>query len=71
VQGPDYVVELCNPQMGRILGFPPADLIGRPYFEAMPELVSQGIPEMLGQVWAGGETVVVEEYPACMAPTMS
>jgi PAS domain S-box-containing protein len=68
VQGPDYVLELCNPQMGRIIGCSPADIIGRPYFDVLPELVSQGIPELLQQVWTGGQAVVVEEYPAHMAP---
>jgi PAS domain S-box-containing protein len=67
VRGPEYVFELCNPQMGEVLGCTPAQALGRPYFEVMPELVSQGIPELLRQVWEGGEPVVIAEYRAQLA----
>lgn len=64
VQGPDYVFELYNPQMGELLGPPPAQALGRPYFEVLPELASQGIPELLRQVSETGEAVLLEEYAA-------
>jgi PAS domain S-box-containing protein len=64
VQGPNYVFELFNPQMGKVLGPSPEQALGRPYFEVMPELASQGIPELLRQVWDSGEPVFMEEYAA-------
>jgi PAS domain S-box-containing protein len=64
VQGPDYVFEVVNPLMTQILGRSQEQLLGYPYFEVLPELRSQGLPELLRQVWEQGEAVFVAELAA-------
>lgn len=64
VEGPDYVFELLNPLMARLLDRTPEQALGRPYFDVLPELVSQGIPELLAQAWNSSEPVIVQELPA-------
>lgn len=64
VEGPNYVFTLVNPLMEQILGRTQSQLLGRPYFEVLAELVSQGLTELFGRVWEGGETLVVRELPA-------
>ncbi|RFP63557.1 PAS domain-containing protein [Hymenobacter lapidiphilus] len=66
-EGPEYVFSIVNPLMEQILGRTRQQLLGRPYLEVMTELVSQGLPELLGTVWESGETVVVKELPARLA----
>ncbi|WP_324678527.1 PAS domain-containing protein [Hymenobacter sp. GOD-10R] len=62
-KGPEYVFELVNPLMARILGHSPAELLGRPHFEALPELVSQGGPALHARAWQG-EVVSIQDLPA-------
>ncbi|SDY66973.1 PAS domain-containing sensor histidine kinase [Hymenobacter psychrophilus] len=63
-EGPDYVFSIVNPLMEQILGRTQQQLIGKPYFEVMTELTSQGLPELMRQVWESGETLSVKEMPA-------
>ncbi|RTQ52254.1 PAS domain S-box protein [Hymenobacter gummosus] len=49
-RGPQYVLDVVNPLMGDMLGHAPAALVGSPFFEALPELTSQGLPELLDHV---------------------
>ncbi|RZK59035.1 MAG: PAS domain S-box protein, partial [Hymenobacter sp.] len=67
LRGVQYVLEVVNPLMGEMLGRPAGALLGRPYFEAVPELASQGYPELLAQVWHTGQAVTVQESPARLA----
>ncbi|MBJ6146120.1 PAS domain-containing protein [Hymenobacter sp. BT559] len=67
VRGPDYVLEVVNPLMARILGHAPTELLGRPYLEAVPELQGQGIAELLDQVWHTGQPYSQQERPARLA----
>ncbi|MBF9144270.1 PAS domain-containing sensor histidine kinase [Hymenobacter properus] len=67
VEGPNYVFSIVNPLMEQILGHKREQLLGRPYFEAIPELATQGLPELLGQVWRSGETLAVNELPVRLA----
>ncbi len=67
VRGPDYVFEVVNPAMTHILGRSAEQALGRPYFEVLPELTSQGLPELLRRVWEQGESVFVEELAARLA----
>ncbi|MGI4735531.1 MAG: PAS domain-containing protein [Janthinobacterium lividum] len=60
---PTYLLEVVNPLMAQLLGHPRAALLGRPYFEAVPELATQGYPELLDQVWRTGQPLVVQEQP--------
>ncbi|RYY21244.1 MAG: PAS domain-containing protein [Cytophagaceae bacterium] len=67
LRGPTYVLEIVNPLMEQMLGRPRALLLGRPYFEAVPELADQGFPEFLRQVWDTGEALVMQEQPGRLA----
>ena len=60
-RGPDYVLDVVNPPMSQMLGRQPAQLVGRPFFEALPELTSQGLPELLEEVRRSGVPFVAQE----------
>jgi len=67
LEGPEYLMKVVNPAMSEMLGRSAANLLGRPYFEVVPELAGQGYPELLAQVWRTGQAVVIEESPAHLA----
>jgi len=67
VKGPTYVLEVVNEQAAALLGHSQAQLLGRPYFEAVPELVGQGFPDWLRQVWESGQAAYFTEVPAQLA----
>jgi PAS domain S-box-containing protein len=62
--GPDYVIEVANPLVAKLWGRTPAQLIGRPMLEALPEVQDQGFKETLDGVVARGEAFVAQEVPA-------
>ncbi|SFQ68713.1 PAS domain-containing protein [Hymenobacter arizonensis] len=64
LRGADYVVEVANPFMGRLWGRAPAEVLGRPVFEALPEVRDQGFQELLDGVRQSGEAFVAEGVPA-------
>ena len=64
LRGANYVVEVANPLMARLWGRTPAELLGRPVFEALPEAREQGFKELLDEVWRSGEAFVAESVPA-------
>jgi PAS domain S-box-containing protein len=66
-RGPAYVLELVNPPMGAMLGHPLPALVGRPFFEALPELVDQGLREVLDQVRQTGTPFVAQERAIYLA----
>ncbi|MGI4735881.1 MAG: PAS domain-containing protein [Janthinobacterium lividum] len=57
----DQVFTLVNPSYQRLA--PERDLLGQPIREAWPELVSQGILEVLDQVYRTGEPFIGTELP--------
>ncbi|MGI4735596.1 MAG: PAS domain-containing protein [Janthinobacterium lividum] len=57
----DQVFTLVNPGYQRLA--PGRDLLGQPIREAWPELVSQGILEVLDQVYRTGEPFIGTELP--------
>ena len=61
VRGADYLLDIVNPPMGAMLGRPPEQLLGRPFFEALPELASQGLRPLLDGVRASGTPFVAHE----------
>jgi len=61
VHGPNHRIDLVNASMGKLLGRQPAQLLGQPCFEAMPELVNQGYLELLEKVWHTGQTHMERE----------
>ena len=60
-RGAAYVLEVVNPPMGRMLGYAPQALVGRPFFEALPELESQGVRALLDEVRRTGTPFVAHE----------
>ncbi|MDQ2769313.1 MAG: PAS domain-containing protein [Bacteroidota bacterium] len=61
--GPDYVVEVCNPKLEAIWGRGAAEVLGRPLFEALPEVRDQGFRELLDGVRTTGTPYVAREMP--------
>ncbi|RYY49095.1 MAG: PAS domain S-box protein [Chitinophagaceae bacterium] len=57
--GPDLVVELVNRRYQMLI--PGRDVLGKPLFEALPELNGQPIQELLVKVWETGQTLSQEE----------
>lgn len=61
LRGPDYTFEYANQAYYELVGH--RDLIGRPVFEALPEVRGQGFEELLDQVVETGEPFVGREMP--------
>jgi PAS domain S-box-containing protein len=59
LDGPDLVFELVNPAYQQLL--PNRQLINRPIFEALPELIGQPLHDVLLNVYANGVTYEVNE----------
>jgi signal transduction histidine kinase len=60
-EGPDHVFTLVNPDYQRLA--PGRDLLGQPIREAWPELVRQGILDVLDGVYRTGEPFIGQELP--------
>jgi len=60
-EGPDQVFTIVNPGYQRLA--PGRDLLGQPVREAWPELVSQGILDILDQVYQTGNPFIGTEVP--------
>ncbi|MDF9797269.1 PAS domain S-box-containing protein [Catalinimonas alkaloidigena] len=63
-EGKEHVIGLANPLMCKILGRDSNDLLGKPFFNAMPELKGQGFDAILSQVYNTGKPFEFEESPA-------
>ncbi|SHL96737.1 PAS domain-containing protein [Hymenobacter psychrotolerans] len=63
LRGPALVVELANEAVQAIWGRSAAQVVGRPYFEALPETAGQGFEAILAGVLATGEPFFVTEAP--------
>ncbi|WP_165929567.1 PAS domain-containing sensor histidine kinase [Pseudocnuella soli] len=61
LRGPDYMVEVANDRMFELWGKSSDVLLGKPLFEALPEVGNQGFEEMLGQVFYTGKPVAASE----------
>ena len=66
LRGPSYVLEFANETFQRMVG--QRDLIGRPLFDAVPELGSARYQSILAQVRASGEPFVGREMAVMLAP---
>ena len=64
-RGPEYVLEIVNPPMGLMLGRPLPELIGRPFFEAVPEVPQ--LRALLDAVCRTGQPYVAQENPIRLA----
>jgi signal transduction histidine kinase len=67
LRGPALVVELANAAVSRIWGRTPAQALGRPYFEALPDTAGQGFEPVLAQVLRTGQPLIVTEAPVALA----
>ena len=66
-RGPAYVLEFVNPSLAHILGSPPAEMLGRPLVEFLPDMQREGLQLALDEVRRTGETFVAQELPLTIA----
>lgn len=64
VAGPDLVYQLANPFYCRLVGKQPSQLLGIPGRRALPELVTQGVWDLLDRVRVEGEPYFAREFRA-------
>jgi PAS domain S-box-containing protein len=63
LEGPTHVITLANAEMGLIWGRDPAALLGRPHFEALPDLAGQGFEAIFADVYRTGQPCYLREQP--------
>jgi signal transduction histidine kinase len=63
LRGPSFVVELANAALGAVWGRPSAQVLGRPFFEALPDLRGQGFEQLFTTILASGEPLYLTEVP--------
>jgi PAS domain S-box-containing protein len=67
LRGPDYVFTLVNDALYQLVG--DREIVGRPIWEALPDVRGQGFEERLDRVVATGEPFVGREVPLTVART--
>jgi signal transduction histidine kinase len=67
MRGPELRVELANPAVAAIWGRDPAQVLGRPYFEAMPDTAGQGFEQILADVLTTRQPFTITEAPVRLA----
>jgi signal transduction histidine kinase len=67
LSGPEHVFEIVNDAYYRLVGH--RDIVGKPAFDAMPELRGQGFEELLDGVLATGVPYVGRAVPLMVART--
>jgi signal transduction histidine kinase/CheY-like chemotaxis protein len=67
LHGPDHVFELVNEAFYELVGR--RDLVGRPAFEALPEVAEEGLQALLARVLETGEPFVGQEMEVKLART--
>ena len=65
LMGPEYRYELVNASYQKLFG--KRELVGKPIFEALPELVGQGFDKIFGNVYKTGEIFLGNEVPVWLA----
>jgi PAS domain S-box-containing protein len=63
LRGPQFIVDLANPGMCELWGRQPEEVLGKPILEAMPEIINQGILQLLMGVYQTGVPYVNTEFP--------
>jgi len=61
--GPDYVVQIVNNRALELWGRKMEEVLHKPILDAMPELRSQGVKDLLDSVYQTGETFSAFELP--------
>ena len=64
ISGPNHVFEMVNEAYCELVGN--RELVGKPVFEVLPELVSQGYKQLLDQVFATGQPFVGRNLKAAV-----
>ncbi len=67
LHGPRYVIEQANRAVCRFWGRAPEQVLGKPLFEALPEVAGQGFEQLLDGVFKTGVPYVGKELPARLA----
>ena len=67
LRGPEHVFEMSNAAYYQVVGH--RDILGKPVREALPEVVEQGFPELLDQVFESGEPFVGREVEVRLQKT--
>ncbi|MCI1189983.1 PAS domain-containing protein [Hymenobacter sp. DH14] len=60
-RGPNFVIELANPKVLELWDRTPAQAIGTPLFELLPEITGQGFDDLLNEVMTTGNPHVAKE----------
>lgn len=63
VNSDEHVLELANEAAFKLWGKGPEQMIGKPFFEVLPELRGQGIVELFDQVRSSGKPYTAQEVP--------
>jgi len=61
LRGPDHVFDLINAAYYQLVGH--RQILGKAVRDALPEVIEQGFPELLNQVYTSGETYVGRAMP--------
>ena len=61
LRGPKFLVEWANTRMGQIWGRPLHQLLGRPHFQALPDLAGQGFEQVFATVFETGQPYYLQE----------
>lgn len=62
-RGPEYVTEIANPLALELWGRKSDDVIGLPILQSIPELASQGVQQLLDEVYQTGKPFAGNEIP--------
>ena len=66
LRGPQHTIELANEAICAIWGRLPSQVVGRSYFEAVPDTASQGFEQMMADVLRTGEPHFISEAPVTL-----
>ncbi len=64
--GPLFIIQIANPFMLDFWGRTEVQVLNKPLFEALPEVVGQGYEELLNSVMELGEKFVAKELPVIL-----
>ncbi|MEO9210875.1 MAG: PAS domain S-box protein, partial [Ginsengibacter sp.] len=63
IRGPNYEVEIANKNALEVWGRKEQEVLNQPIFEVMPELIPQGIKEIIDEVLTTGKRFSTSEMP--------
>ena len=68
LRGPEHRFEVANPYYRTLTGRAGTPIVGRAFAEAFPELIAQGVPQLLDEVRRTGQTVSSCELQLSLGP---